>query len=877
MSILRAFLKRLLGLHSGQQREQDFKAELDSHIQLHTEENIRSGMSPEAAQRDAILKLGGLEPTRQAYRERGTIPFLETILQDVRFALRQLIKNPGFTITAIIIFALGIAASTAIFTFVDAALIRPLPYARPAQLVGLFEHIPIGDRYHISYGDYLDWKKLNHVFSSLDIYERDSFTLTATTGKQQASGARVSDGFFRTLGVSPVIGRDFLTGEDLPHSPRTVMLSYEAWQKRYAADRSVVGRTITLDGVPYVIIGVLPSGFHFALVEPADFWATIHGDCSEDRNCHRYYGIARLKRGVQIQTALADIDSISKQIASRYPLSNRDRSATVLPLEDLILGDVRPILITLLSGSGLLLLIGFVNVSSLLIVRTESRRQEIAIRGALGASQSRLIRQFVVEGFLLSAVGSTLGLVIALSAIRGLIHQIPVTQLDKMPYLKGLNINVHAVIFAIVISIAGGIFFSAAPALQLFLSEMQESLAEGGRPGANRSWSRIGSHLVVAELAIAMVLLASACLLGESFYRLLHVDIGMSAEHLAVLHVFKPDAATQPQSISMARQILLRMQALPGVTSAGISEQPAIGDGDGLAYYYVAGKPFLRSNDEANDRMASVGYFETLRARLIQGRFFTDRDDASKPLVAVINRTMANQSFAAEDPIGKHILNQYDLDSPMEVIGVIEDVKEGPLEMKPRAAVYRPFNQNPTNNFYVTLRTTQSEDSMLPSMVRAVHQIDAGLIADGEDTMKTRINNSQSAYLHRSAASLVGGFAILALLLGTIGLYGVIAYSVSQRTREIGVRMALGAQRASVYQLILKEGARLAICGIAIGIVCSLGATMLLRSMLFGVHPWDIATLATVALVLAAASLLASYIPARRAASINPTEALRAE
>jgi macrolide transport system ATP-binding/permease protein len=378
------------------------------------------------------------------------------------------------------------------------------------------------------------------------------------------------------------------------------------------------------------------------------------------------------------------------------------------------------------------------------------------------------------------------------------------------------------------------------------------------------------------------VLLVGAGLLTKSFYRLLHVDMGMSADHLALLHVSRPGPWNDDKrSVELERQVISRMSALPGVTSVGVSGEPALGSGEGfshrLAHFRVAGRTYVGEGNEAVDQMVSVGYLETLKAHLVHGRNFTEADDDSKAPVAIINRTMAMQDFPGEDAVGKRIINQYDPDHPIEILGVVDDLKDGSLDMAQTAAAYSPFNQLPTNDFYVTLRTTQSETAMLPSMIKAIHQIDPGLIADDEETMTDRINNSQSAYLHRSAAWVVAGFAVLALLLGTVGLYGVISYSVSQRTREIGVGMALGAQRHSVYQLILTEAAWLAAFGATGGVLASLAVAKLLRGMLFSVSPWDMETLFSVACVLVASALFASYIPARRAASTNPTEALRAE
>jgi macrolide transport system ATP-binding/permease protein len=808
---------------------------------------------------------------------------LKNLLQDLRFAARQLRKSPGFAFTVIAVLALGIGASTAIYAFVDAALVKPLPYVDPSRLVALYERIPVGDRYHLSDFDYHAWKQRNHVFTSLDVYRPEQFTLNGSTGTEEVSGALVSDGFFRTLGVAPVLGRGFQPGEDLRSAPLTAMLSYEAWQRQFGSSRAAIGRAITIDGESVLIIGVLPPGFHFAPVGNAEFWMTLHGRCEGNRTCYPYYGVARLRAHVPITTAYENVGSIARQIAAEYPQFNRDRSATVIPLADAILGDIRPTLLALLCGAGLLCLIGFVNVSSLLLVRAEGRRREIAVRGALGASRIRLLRQFAVEGFLLAALGCALGLTLTFDSLTILARQIPHNLLENMPYLQGLHFNAHLFFFGIAISMLGGVLFSAGPALHFVLSEMLQGLMDGGRTSAGRSWRRLGANLVAIELAITVVLLVGAGLLAKSFYRLLHVDIGITADHLALLHVLRPGPSwdNDALNINLERQVLARMSALPGVTAVGVSAEPALGSGEAFshlfAHFRVAGRAYVGEGNETLDLIASVGYFETLRARLIQGRYFTETDDASKPRVAIINRTMATQEFPGESAVGKHIINQYDPDHPMEIVGVVDDLKDGPLDMKATAAVYSPFNQDSRNDFYVTLRTAQSEQAMLPSMVRAVHQIDSGLIADGEETMTERINTSQSAYLHRSAAWVVGGFALLALLLGTVGLYGVISYSVGQRTREIGVRMALGAQRTSVYGLILREAVALAAFGIAGGILSSFAATRLLRSMLFGVSRWDAGTLLTTAFVLLVSALLASYIPARRAASINPMEALRAE
>jgi macrolide transport system ATP-binding/permease protein len=882
MKTLRAWLNRLTGLFSNQRREQEFAAELEGHMQLHIDENIRSGMTPETARRDAILKLGGLEPTRQAYRERGTVPFFETLLQDLRFAFRQLSKNPGFTLTAILMLTLGIAASVAIFAFVDAALLQPLPYTNPNTLVDITESIAIFPHADLSYPDYLDWKRLNQSFSSFDVYYGAGYLLNTPSGTEPVTGTRVTDGFFHTLGVAPLLGRDFYAGEDLLSAPRTVILTYATWQKRFAGRKDVIGQAVLLSGIPYTIVGVMPDTFAFAPRNNTEFWTTMHatGGCDLRRSCHGLVGVARLKDGVTVAGAQANMSAIAQQLERQYPDSNRGQGALVQPLAKYIVGDIKPILLILLSGAGLLLLIACVNVASLLLVRSESRKREIAVRGALGAGPARLARQFITEGLVLVSAGTALGLLAAYGAMHILLSLITKDQMIHMPYLRGLGLTPHVLAFAAAIALFATMVFSLTPILRLSFSEMREGLTEGSRGSAGVLWRRVGANLVVLELAIAVVLLVGAGLLGKSFYHLLRVELNFEPDHLATLEVALPNKtyAKDEQVVAVRKQILDRIAALPGVSSASTTSQlPVAGNGN-TDWIRFVGRPYDGKHIEVNERDVTANYFTTLKSRFIRGRLFTEDEDGTKPLVVIINQALAKEYFPNQDPIGQRFGDtELTPKSIKEIVGIVDDVREASLDDKVLPAVYYPANQNPYTDFNVIVRTTQSEKSLLPTLITTIHQVDPGIGTTGETTMHQQINDSQTAALHRSSAWLVGGFAVLALLLGTVGLYGVIAYSVSQRTREIGVRMALGAQRASVYQLVLKEGARLAVWGIAAGIACSLATTLLLRSILFGVQSWDVATLATVAIVLAAASLLASYVPAHRAASINPVEALRAE
>jgi macrolide transport system ATP-binding/permease protein len=810
------------------------------------------------------------------------MPLLENLMQDVRFAIRQLRKHPGFTGTAILILALGMCAAVSIFAFVDAALLKPLPYADPSRLVGVFESVQMFPQSNLSYPDYLDWKARNTVLSSLDFYQRAGFLVTASGGAQPVRGARVSAGFFRTLGVAPALGRDFHAGEDLPASPRAVLVSYAAWQLRYGGNANVLGLTVILDRVPNVIVGVLPREFHFAPAEPAEFWAAFHAEseCDNRRSCHGLYGVGRLKDGISLQAALANLKSVAQQLEQQYPDSNRGQGAAIAALKDVIVGDIRPILLVLLGGAGLLLLIANVDVAGLLLLRFESRKREIAVRTALGASSGRLISQFVTEASVLIAAGSLFGLASARWAMQLLAQLISADMMARTPSLHGLTLNARVAMFAGGISLLSTALFSLAPSLRLWSPEAREGLAEGGRGSAGTVWRRFGSRLVVLELATAMVLLVGAGLLGKSLYRLLHVDLGLQPDHLLTMDVAAPRASygKDTQAIALARGILSQMENLPGVKSVGISTNgvPLSGNGN-TTWFRVLGRPWHGEHNEAPERGVSPGYFTALRTPLLRGRYFDETEDASKPRVAIINRAFARQYFSGEDPLGQHLSYLSTPPVPIEIVGVVEDIRQGPLDAAIPPVLYVPFNQNTDHYFGVVVRISQAERPLLPTLAAAVKQIDPDIVTIGGMTMADRIHDSPSAYLHRSSAWLVGGFAALALLLGSVGLYGVIAYSVSQRTREIGVRIALGARPAAVYHLILGEASWLAAVGIITGLACSVAAATLMRGLLFGVQSWDVPTLAAVAVVLGISALLASFIPARRAASVSPIEALRAE
>jgi predicted permease len=633
--------------------------------------------------------------------------------------------------------------------------------------------------------------------------------------------------------------------------------------------------------VSYTIVGVLPKGFSFAPRGAAEFWTPFHAEseCDLRRSCHSMYGVGRLKDGVSLAQAQEDLQGIAARLAKIYP-ENKGQGAALLTLTEAIVGQVRPILLVLLAGAGLLLLIACVNVSSLLLVRAESRRREMAVRGALGASPLRLMRQLFTEGVTLVLMGSALGLGAALGLAQILLRLIPEPMLSGMPFLRDIGMSWHLAAFTSTIGLASTLLFGLTPLVRLPKSDLHDSLSDGARGSAGTLWRRMGSNLVVVELAIAMVLLAGAGLLGKSLYRLLHVDLRFDPDHLAMFDVsasrgvYKKDVDIE----RVNRTIAERLNQVPGVASAALTSDAPVGFNGDTDWLRFEGHPYNGEHNEALERDITPSYFSTLRVKLLEGRFFTSNDDATHPKVAIINQALAKKYFRDENPIGKRVGN-LDLkpDSMKTIVGVVDDLREGPLDEGIWPAIYYPMYQSGDTYMSAVVQTKGSEAAMLPALVAAVRSVDPDLAIVDQTTMDLRIQSSPTAYVHRSAAWLVGGFAILAALLGAMGLYGVVAYSVGQRTREIGVRMALGAQRGAIYRLVLKEAGRLTVLGVAAGVACSIAVLSLMGKLLFEVKAWDAPTLVGVSLLLSAAALAASYVPAHRAASVNPVEALRAE
>jgi predicted permease len=862
-----------------------FRRELDEEMAFHRAETekelIAEGMSPDAARYAAMRQLGN---ARRVHDEsHQVVGFrIETVLQDVRFALRQMKRNPGFALTAILILGLGMGVSIAIFGFVDAALLEPLPFTNPDRLMAVDEASAVFTRSNISREDYNDWKRLNRSFTSLDVYTGTGFLLRKPSGSEPVPAARVSGGFFSTLGVKPMLGRVFLAGEDEPGKPKIVILSYGTWIKRYDGRRDVIGQSVHLSGDDYTIVGVLPREFAFAPRGNAELWVPLldKGDCEKRRSCHDLDGIGRLRDGVTAEAALADLKSIAARLEQQYPGANKGQTASVISLSELIVGDIRPILLTLLAGAGLLLLIACVNVASLLLVRAETRRREVAVRGALGATPVRLVRQFVTEGLLLAVAGCVAGLAFAVWLMKLMTGLVPEAVAGSVPFLRIVGLNRNTGIFAIVIVLLSALLLSATPVFRLSFQDIRDGLGEGGRTAAGRVWRRLGANLVVVELAIAVVLLVGAGLLAQSFYRLLHVENGFDTTHLATVEVMALENTytNNEQLVALYGEIERRLSSMPGVVSVGITSTLPVQCNCNTDWIRIVGKPFHGEHNEVNQRNVSPAYLSTLKATLLRGRLINDDDEATKPNVLIINQALARRYFPGENPIGKKIADG-DLDpkSMREVVGVIADVREGALDGDVWPTEYKAIKQRPDNDFNVVVRTANDEKAFLPLLVSTLRSINPNLGVFNEITLTDQIESSEASLLHRFSTWLVGGFALMALILGVIGLYGVVAYSVSQRTREIGVRMALGAQRGMVYKMVMKQAGRLTLVGVGTGIACSVGSSLLMRKLLFGVQAWDLPTLASVALLLSLASMVASFLPAWRAASVSPTDALRAE
>jgi macrolide transport system ATP-binding/permease protein len=826
------------------------------------------------------------------------MPFIDHSLQDLRFALRQLAKHRAFTATALLVLTLGIGGSLTIFGFVEAALIKPLPYHEPSRLVTAFGTRPdtaqSQTRGSASYLDFVDWRARTQAFESITAYDvRGSFTVSTTAGPERVSGLRVTSGFFRTLGVTPMLGRDFLPSEEGLSGSAAVILSYEAWQTRFGGQPNVLGQTVTLESPwlsaaePHIVVGVLPKGFHFTMANHADLWATIRGGqaCWNVRSCQSLEVIARLAPDVSNHTATANLTAVLQLLRKEHPQHHRDEAVgKLIPLRDVMLGTVQPILLMLLGGAGLLLVIACINVVSLLLARSESRTREIAVRQALGASRQRLMGQFATEALLLTAVAVTGGWLFASWAMPLLSSLLTADMISRMPYLQTVGLNARLLAFACGIGLVAGVVFALTPIARTSIARGTSRLSEGSRGSAGLYWRRFGAHLVAAELAVAIMLLVGAGLLGKSLYRLLHVDTGFTLQDLAIVSVTPfttkganttTDASAPPPG-ALAQRVAQRVATLPGVESVGYADQLPLGPGFApSSVFWVNGRAEIDQQKENWPvRRVSAAYFTTLGVRLLRGRYFTEEEVAAARQVIIINETAARRYFAGDDPIGRSIAFGGAASPAREVVGVIADITDTPPDTPAHPSAYVPFDQS---TFALVVRAPMSGVAFASLLTGAIREVDPNALLGRVTTMAERIDRLPSTSLKRASAWLIGAFAMTAFILSIVGLGGVVAYSVGQRTREIGVRMALGASRESVYRLIMGDAARLVAVGTVLGMIGAITAARLMRHLLFDVEVWDPPTLIGAAAMLTGAALFASYLPARRAASVNPLDVLRSE
>ena len=813
---------------------------------------------------------------------------MEMFWQDIRYGVRMLLKAPSISIVATIALALGIGANTAIFSVVNAVLLRPLPFASSEQLMNVWETDSVrgSTRGSASYPNFVDWREQNHVFEHISTYHNSDFIMTGRGESTRLQGAVVNADLFPLLGVTPVIGRGFLPAEDNPgEGGRVVVLSQGLFQKRFNSDPNIVNQSMVLDGKSYTIVGVMPGAFQFPVQnDPVELWTTVALDregkepITEERGAHYMEVIARLKPGVSKEQAQAEMTAIGTRLEQQYPDKNLHRNIRVQPTLEALVGDVRPALLILLGAVGFVLLIACANVANLLLARAMSRHKEMAIRSALGASRMRVVRQLLTESVLLSLAGGLLGLVLAVWWSDLLVA----LGKENIPRALQVGLDWRVLGFTLLVSLLTGVVFGLVPALHSSKTELTESLKEGGRSGAEGARrNRIRGVLVVGELAIAVVLLVGAGLLIQSLWRLRQVSPGFESQNLLTFVVGIPEVKypTDKQA-QFYRDLIGRIQSLPGVRSvSSVIPLPLSGDAFSISFE-TEGRPVAKGDRPSADFFAVQGdYFKTLGVSMLQGRDFTERDNKQGPPVIIVNQAFARKFFPNEDPVGKRIRPgiSTDTDDPAmrEIIGVVSDVRNRNLSSELRPGYFLPAAQMPFNQMTLIVRTTNDPHSVITAVQNEVHAMDNELPIFNVKTMDDYISATVAG--PRFNATLLVIFAGVALILTIVGLYGVMSYSVAQRTNEIGIRMALGAQTSDVLRLIVSQGFKLVLIGLGIGLVGAFGLMRVIASLLFGVTTKDPLTFAAVAVLLALVALLACYIPARRATRLDPLNALRYE
>jgi putative ABC transport system permease protein len=862
--------------------DQELTEELRAHVDLLTDQKIREGLEPEAARRAALLEIGGLEQVKERVREVRMGRPLDDLSQDLRYALRGLRKHRAFTAVAVITLALGIGANTAIFTVINTVLLRPLPYENPDQLVVLTETVsdrPVG----VSYQNFVDWRTQNSVFENVTaLRPRESFNLTGAGDSERLQGRLVSANFLSTLGIKPIRGRDFLADDDQPNAAPVAIISHALWQRRFGADESITGKQVTLNGQQFTVIGITPANFRYGA--EADITVPIGLSAERFKLRGKDPGItafARLKPGTSIDNANAELNTIAARLEQQYPDTNTGRRVRLESLRESVVGDIRPTLLSLLGAVGFVLLIACANVANLLLTRSAGRQREMAIRTALGAGRMRILRQLFTESMVLALAGGVVGLLLAIWGTSVLSSYIP----EGIPRMGELSVDGSVLAFTFGASLITGLFFGLAPALQSAKTNLTETLKEGERnssPGHNRA----GQFLVISEVALTLVLLVGAGLLVKSFWRLSQVNPGFDPQNVLAMQISinaRPDEG--PRVDNFLTGVQQRVQQLPGVQSVSVSNGLPF-EGANFPPIVLEGKPAPPPGQDLNGLLYTVSpdYFKTMRIDLVRGRLFSTEDRKGTPPVALVDDVFARQYFPNEDPIGKRFkLNTPDADS-REIIGVVRHVEHSSLEGRTTniPEFYFNFDQLPlatlpryVRRVNLLVRTTVEPLSLAGSVRNQIAALDKEQAVFNVRSMEQAL--AQSVAARRFSMILLAVFALLALTLAAVGIYGVISYSVAQRTREVGIRMALGARTIDVLNLVVRDGLKLVFVGIVVGLAGALLLTRLMTALLFGVTATDAVTYVTVALGLIIVALIACCIPARRATKVDPLVALRFE
>jgi putative ABC transport system permease protein len=880
---LRAWVVRLGGLFNKERRDRELAEELESHLRMQAEDNLRSGMTPEEARRQAVIKLGGLEAAKEEYRERRGVPAVENVIRDLRYALRTLRRSLGFTAVAVITLALGIGATTAIFSVVYATLFEPLPYPKADQLVMVWSEVN-QKRNSVSAGDYLEWKRRAKSFQYLEAWTGATFNVATEERPEQVQAALMTPGFFRMTGTPMWLGRDFLPEEGEAGKDHVVVMTHRMWSQNFGADRGIIGRQIRMNGEPYTVVGVTPPGMRDR--QPSQLMLPLSFKPEQvNRQSHELRVMGRLKEGVTLQQADAEMQAITKQLAEEFPQTNANWGSSVEPLQnDFIPEKTIKNLWLLLGAVGFLLLIGCANVANLLLARGTTRRREVAIRAALGATRAQLFGQFLAESLVLASIGGALGVYLGRLIIDGILAILP---FQMLPSEADVRISIPVLLFTLFATLSAGLLFGCAPAWQASRLDLNEALKQGGRTGAGGGRG-LRRALVVLEFAMALTLLTGGGLALRSFWKLTRLDLGVRTDHVLTFYLpvpqgrFKETERVGPYY----RQLLEKIGAVPGVETAALTTGlPLRGAGLGRPFR-IAGAPPVDpgSRPGAGVQLVTPGYFDTFGIRVIKGRHFTEQDTAGGARVAMVNETFANQYLSADDPLTRRVvLSQLIPGSPQggpevewQIVGVFHDTRDGEgLRDNNTPVIYLPFWQSPWPRAAVAVRTAGDPELVTRSLAAAVDSVDPDIPLAGVKTMDQILNESLS--FDRFGMVLYGSFAALALLLAAVGIYGVMAFAVAQRTHEFGIRMALGAAGGQILRLVLREGVTLALFGLGLGMGGAYLMGRAMQSTLYGVGALDIGAFGAVAFVLLAAALLACYFPARRASRVAPMVALRDE